>query len=310
MTETTLTYPSNDGIHTLTAVLFCPEKEPRALLQILHGMAEHIGRYRRFAEWLTEQGILVFGGNHLGHGARVSEEDRGFFASENGWDIVARDGASLAALVKEQYPSLPLILFGHSMGSFLARTLFLRDLVPLDALILSGTGQMAGAVIGAGKLLGRLEERRLRSKRLESPLLQKIVFGRYNKPFSENPDGYDWISSLPEEVARYEADPDCGYRIKLGMFLDLFDGLAFIVSRKNLKKADKEIPILLLSGTQDPVGGMGKGVKAAYRAFCQAGCRDVSLLLYEGCRHEILNDTCRDTVNADLGIWLRERFAL
>lgn len=309
MTETSFSYSSCDQKHTLAATLFLPEKEPRALFQIVHGVAEHVGRYRRFAEFLTAQGFLVFGENHLGHGPGVEKAERGFFGEENGWDTVARDSAALSEEMRARYPGLPFVLFGHSMGSFLVRTIYLRALTKPDAVILSGTGNMSKAVIFAGKLTAKRELARLGSKQCESPLLDRLVFGSYNKRFSQTPGGNDWITSLPEELARYDEDPDCGFKIKLGMFMDLFDGLSFIVSKKNIRQADKEIPLLLLAGKEDPVGARGKGVRAAGRAFRRAGVRDVTIRLYEGCRHEILNDSCRTVVEQDILTWLKKRLA-
>ncbi len=307
MTETTFSYPSTDGRHQITATLFHPEGEPRALFQIVHGVAEHIGRYRRFAEFLTAEGFLVFGENHLGHGPGLPPEERGYFGEEKGWDRVAEDSAALSEEMKKRYPELPFVLFGHSMGSFLSRTIYLRGLTGPSALILSGTGNMGRAVLAAGRFMGRRELARLGSKQKESPLLDRLVFGGYNKRFSKEAGGSDWITSLPEELARYNDDPDCGFPIKLGMFLDLFDGLSFITDKKNIAKADKEVPILFIAGSEDPVGNRGKGVRAACKALEKAGVKDLSLILYPGCRHEILNDSCRKTVEKDVLDWLEKR---
>ncbi len=290
----------------LNTTVFLPEEgSPKAVIVLLHGLAEHFGRYRRFAECLTKEGFALCGHDHLGHGAAVPEEERGFFREKNGWETVCRDGASLVKAMRKDYPDSPIILMGHSMGSFMARTIYLRGLVPIDGLILSGTGNMSGAIVTGGKLVGKWIAL-WRGKDKVSPMLTSLALGAYEKPFKGEGKNA-WISSQAEEIARYNADPLCGFPVKIGMFLDMFDGLSYIFNKKNIRLADKSVPILFVSGKEDPVGDMGKGVTTAYRAFCEAGVQDVSMMLYDGCRHEILNDTCREQVERDILTWLSER---
>ena len=289
----------------LSATLCMPEEEPSAVVVLLHGLAEHFGRYRRFAEYLTSCGVALCGQDHLGHGEAVPEEERGFFAKQNGWELVSLDAASLVEDMRERFPELPIILMGHSMGSFVARTIFLAGMADIDGLILSGTGNMPSAIVTGGKLVGK-GIALFRGKNKVSPLMTALALGAYDKPFKGEGKNA-WISSMPDEVARYNADPLCGFPVKLGMFLDMFDGLSYIFNKKNIRLADKSVPILLVSGRNDPVGDMGKGVTKAYRDFCDAGMQDVSMLLYDNCRHEILNDTCREKVEEDIIAWLAER---
>ena len=290
----------------LNTTVFLPEEgAPKAVIVLLHGLAEHFGRYRRFAECLTKEGIALCGHDHLGHGEAVPEAERGFFRDKNGWETVCRDGASLVKAMRKDYPDSPIILMGHSMGSFMARTIYLRGLVPIDGLILSGTGNMPGAIVTGGKLVGKWIAL-WRGKDKVSPTLTTLALGAYDKPFKGEGKNA-WISSQADEIARYNADPLCGFPVKIGMFLDMFDGLSYIFNKKNIRLADKSVPILLVSGKEDPVGDMGKGVTTAYRAFGEAGVQDVSMMLYDGCRHEILNDTCREQVERDILAWLAER---
>lgn len=289
----------------LSTTLFMPEDEPKAVVVLLHGLAEHFGRYRRFAEYLTSCGVALCGQDHLGHGGAVPEEERGFFAKKNGWELVCRDGASLVKDMRERFSNLPIFLMGHSMGSFMARTIYLRSLAQIDGLILSGTGNMSSAIVTGGKLVGK-GIALFRGKNKVSPLLTSLALGAYDKPFKGEGKNA-WISSQKEEIERYNDDPLCGFPVKIGMFLDMFDGLSYIINKKNICLADKDVPILLVSGREDPVGDMGKGVTKAYRDFCDAGMQDVSMLLYDACRHEILNDTCREKVEEDILLWLSER---
>jgi len=289
----------------LNTTLFLPEGEPVAVIVLLHGLAEHFGRYRRFAESLTAEGIALCGHDHLGHGAAVPEEERGFFRNKNGWETVCRDGASLVKAMREKFPTVPIILMGHSMGSFMARTIYLRGMVALDGLILAGTGNMASVIVTGGKLVGKWISL-WRGKDKVSPLLTSLALGAYDKPFKGEGKNA-WISSQKDEIERYNADPLCGFDVKIGMFLDMFDGLSYIFNKKNIRLADKSVPILFVSGKDDPVGDMGKGVTKAYNAFCEAGVQDVSMILYDGCRHEILNDTCREETEKDILTWLFER---
>lgn len=306
MKEFQLTYRSSCEGKEIKSKIFAPEdKEPYAIVQILHGLAEHIGRYLPFVSFLVKNGCAVCLGDHLGHGEAVPEEERGYFADRNGWEYVCRDAVILARTAKERYPSIPYFLLGHSMGSFMARTIYLKGMEAMDGLILSGTGNLSSFIVGAGKLVAKLERKRLGGGQKVSALVTSLALGAYDKPFKEEGKNA-WISSLSEEVERYNGDPLCGFPVKVGMFLDMFGGIGYIVKKKNIKKADPSVPVLLVSGDKDPVGNMGKGVKAAYKAFCKAGVQDVSMLLYEGCRHEILNDSCREKAMNDILSWIRE----
>ena len=306
MKELSFFRSSHDEGKQLNTTVFLPEEgEPKAVVVLLHGLAEHFGRYRRFAKALTAEGFALCGHDHLGHGAAVPEGERGFFKNQDGWETVCRDAASLVKAMRKDYPTCPIILMGHSMGSFMARTIYLRSLAPIDGLILSGTGNMSGITVTGGKLVGKWIAL-WRGKDKVSPLLTSLALGAYDKPFKGEGKNA-WISSQKDEIARYNADPLCGFPVKIGMFLDMFDGLSYIFKKKNIRLADKTVPILLVSGKDDPVGDMGKGVTKAYKAFCDVGVQDVSMILYDGCRHEILNDSCREVTERDILAWLSEK---
>lgn len=310
MNTETIRYPSHDGIHTIHAELYTPaetEKAPRGVIQIVHGVAEHIGRYRSFVQFLTARGFVVCGENHLGHGPETKPEDRGFFAEQDGWMTVAKDTAALSDLVKARFPGLPFVMFGHSMGSFITRTVYLAGLASLDGVILCGTGNKSKLVIGLAQRICKGEIRKHGAK-AESAKMEKLAFGSYNRRVKHPRSKNDWISSMPAEVDRYNMDPDCGFPVKLGMYLSLFEGIGYIIDPKHIAQADKNVPVLFIAGDADPVGAYGKGVRAAFRAMQKAGIRDLSLKLYPG-RHEILNDVAKEQVQADVLAWLDAHLA-
>ncbi|MEI3347288.1 MAG: alpha/beta fold hydrolase [Dysosmobacter sp.] len=206
-------------------------------------------------------------------------------------------------MARERFRPPALFLLGHSMGSFLARTYLIRYPGTVDGAILVGTGQMSPAVLAAGRTVARAECRRLGEMQV-SPLVERLAFGPYNKPFSPARTPYDWLSLDPSNVDAYLADPFCGGIPTAGLFRELLNGLRLIRDPRALRNMNLATPVLFLSGAMDPVGGCGRGVQAAFRSFQRAGVRDVSLRLYPQLRHEILNEACREDVYQDLCQWL------
>ncbi len=305
MKEVVFAYDSLKEGKKIQAFFYQPDKEPCGIIQILHGLAEHIGRYQVFIEYFTARGFIVCGENHLGHG-EVEEEDRGHFGEEGGWDVVMNDAAALSCFLAENHPSLPIIYFGHSMGSFLARSVHLSGAFVPDLMILSGTGHQSRALVKSGQLVGKLLVKCHKTKTVESRLMKKMTIGGYGKKFRKEGENA-WISSLPGEVAAYENDPLCGFTPKLGLFTDMLDGIAFVINQKVIDHCPDKIPILLISGEDDPVGEMGKGVKRAFYAYSKGGFEDLSMILYSGCRHEFLHDFAQNHALADIEAFIRER---
>lgn len=307
MVRTEFTFLSADKITDIHAVEWLPEGPVRAVLQISHGVAEYILRYEPLAAYLTARGFAVAGHDHLGHGESVAPSaPRLYFGPKGSWNWVVEDIEHRRRLARDQHPEVPYFLLGHSMGSFLARTYLIRFPGEVDGTILMGTGQMAPALIAAGKAIAAAESRRTGRER-SSPLVEKLAFGTYNKLFAPNRTGFDWLSRNTENVDRYLEDPQCGENPSIGLFREMLSGLTFIASPKNLEQMDLETPILFISGAMDPVGDCGRGVKRAFASFQQAGVRDVSLKLYPELRHEILNETEAETVCRDLYHWLSAR---
>ncbi len=300
MTAETVYVPSTlkgKSIHTL----IWDTPSPRAVIQIAHGMAEHIARYDEFARFMNEQGIAVAGGSHLGHGLTAENENElGFIAPKKGWDHMVRDVHAVREYVSAKYPGVPYILLGHSMGSFIARTYISKPYAKgLAGAIISGTANQPAVIVGAGKMVDNLLKL-FQGKHRRSTLLNGMSFGAYNKAFAPNRTEFDWLSRNDESVDAYVADPMCGFCFTTGAFGDLFDGLKYIGKKKNIRKISKTLPCLFIAGDKDPVGNNGKGVSEVAEMFRKAGIKDVELRLYADARHEVLNETNRSEVYADV----------
>ena len=282
--------------------IFCrvwePEGTPRAILQIVHGIAEHVERYDHFASWLNAQGILVAAEDHMGHGKSLGENDvQGYFTG--GWDAAVADTRALQKTLMEAYPGVPCFLFGHSMGSFMARTMLFR--YPdsgIRGAIISGTGWQPSIALKAGLLFCNLEAKK-KGDTAVSEAITNLIFGGYNKKFAPNRTACDWLTTDEAIVDQYVADPLCGFDATIGLTRAMLTGISLIQKKENLAAMKKDLPVWFLSGESDPVGNMGAGVRQSYDAFRKAGMQNVSITLYEG-RHEMLNEKNRDQVYADV----------
>lgn len=304
------TYLSADGKTSIHAVEWLPEGEVKAVLQIAHGVAEYILRYAPFAAFLTERGFAVVGHDHLGHGDSVGEGDTPlYFGGKGSWDFVVEDMEQRRLLARERFPGVPYFLLGHSMGSFLARTYLIRHPGMVDGAVVMGTGQMGAALVQGGLLVAAVESARIGADKV-SPLVDKLAFGAYNKPFAPNRTSHDWLSVNEENVDTYLAHPQCGGMPTVGLFREMLHGIAFITKQSNAEKMDKSTPILFISGGMDPVGDLGKGVQRAYESFRKAGVTDVGIQIYPELRHEILNESCREEVYQDIFNWLATKTAV
>ena len=297
-------FNSSTGKNKIHARMCVPDAEPRAIVQIIHGIAEYIDRYDEFMSFLADNGIIAVGTDHLGHGKSIeSEEQTGFFAYENGWDYVVRDEEVLRLAMHENYPELPIIVFGHSMGSFMARTLLIRYPDAFNAAIISGTGNQGAALVNGGLIMGNLVTG-LKGAHHYSKFLNNLAFGSYNKIYDNPKTEYDWLSRDEANVQKYIDDPLCGFIPTCSLFRDMMTGVKFITNKKNLTAMNKDMPVYFMSGDMDPVGECGKGVQKAYNNFLEAGMKDVSIKLYPGGRHEMLNEINKDEVYTDILAWL------
>lgn len=282
-----------------------PDGPPRAAVQIAHGMAEHSDRYERFARALTDAGYEVYANDHRGHGRSATSPDEvGYFADADGFDKVVDDMHALTERIRADHPGLPVFLFGHSMGSFLSRSYATRFGTDLAGLVLSGTAGSAGALGKVGRGIA-VAQGKLRGRRHTSGLMDKLTFGQYNAAFKPTRTDFDWLSRDPEEVDKYIADPKCGETFTAGFFADLLDGLERVNDDAELSTTPSALPILLVSGSDDPVGGKNaKGVRAVGEQLRRVGVDEVTTTIYPGARHELLNETNRDEVTADVIAWL------
>ena len=302
-----LHFPSSTGKNTIYARRCIPDGTPRAVVQIEHGIAEHILRYEPFMRFLAEHGIVSVGDDHLGHGKSIaSPEEQGIFAEEQGWARVIDDVDKLRELTRQDYPDLPYIFFGHSMGSFIVRTYLIRYPGRYDAAIISGTGHQGRAMVVGGYTIANLLTR-MRGPAGDGTLLNNIAFGAYCDKIQDPRTPFDWLSRDPETVDKYIADPLCGFVAKVSLYRDMMLGVRFVTDQKNIDRMNKEAPIYFMSGEMDPVGDYGVGVQRARDAFLAAGVKDVSMKLYPGGRHEMLNETNRDEVMADILAWIEEK---
>ena len=299
-------YPSARDGCSIHALEWAPEGPPRGIVHLVHGISEHIGRYDETARFLAEHGFLVCGEDHLGHGRTVTAGSYGFFAPENGWTLAARDVRALRKLEGARHPNLPYFLLGHSMGSFLTRTYLILWPGTVSGAVLMGTGQEPAPLVALGKRISALECRRL-GPRGVSPLVHTLSLGAYNRRFRPSRTPSDWLSRDPAEVDAFLADPLCQSRPTVSLFRDMMGGLQLIARRDQLARMDPSVPVCFLSGQEDPVGGMGRGVEQVVRMFQDAGCRDLSLHLYPGARHELFHEQNRREVWADLLDWLEDR---
>lgn len=281
-----------------------PDGAARGIVQIAHGIAEHIERYDDFADFLAQNGFIVVGNDHLGHGKSINDpSELGFFAENGGWELAVGDMRKLYEATSGENPGLPYFIFGHSMGSFLTRTYLIRYRSGLAGAVICGTGQQNPAVVEGGLLLGKMEIRKHGAK-YRSQKLNDLAFGKYNAAFAPARTVSDWLSRDEESVDKYVDDELCGYIPSAGLFVDMLTGVKYIGSQRNVERMKKDLPVFFISGDKDPVGENGKGVMRAYRSFLKAGMSDVTLKLYHDCRHELLNELNRREVYSDVLSWL------
>ena len=301
-------FPSSDGktlihVHQWTPV----GQSVKGVVQIAHGVAEYALRYAHFARYLCEQGFVVVANDHLGHGQSVIDGCPMVYLGEKGsWWHVVDDVEQLRQRMTKVFVGKPYFLFGHSMGSFIARSHLIRYPGKLDGCILCGTAHQSPVIISGGKLVADKEIRRL-GRKAYSVRVDQLAFGAYNKPFAPNRTRFDWLSVNEANVDAYIADPLCGGETTLGLFREMLDGLSYITKQSNINAMDKELPVLFIAGDQDPVGDMGKGVEKAHACFKKAGIRDLRMKLYHGLRHEILNENTKQYVYREVLDWLEAR---
>lgn len=274
-------------------------KNPKIVLQICHGMAEHIRRYKDFALFLEKQGIRVFGMDNRGHGKTCeAEEEKGHIADKEGNIKLVEDVYDLNKYIKEQFPNKKVVIFGHSMGSVIVRNFLNKYSDSVDGAIICGTTEQYGMKHRFAMLLARILARKNGNKKSE--FINRLGFNGYNSRIKNKNTDFDWLTRDEEVVENYILDKDCGFLCTNAFFLDLITLIREASDKKNLENINKDLPIFFISGKEDPVGAYGKGVLKGYRKYKKVGLKNIKIKLYAQMRHEVLNEIDKDKVYLDI----------
>lgn len=309
MKKDTFGIQSSDKKHILHVITWTPDGEIRAAIQLVHGMVEFIDRYHDFAEYLCSQGIAVIGHDHLGHGETAGhDEDLGYFAREGGEDLLIQDMYLITEEMKWKFPCVPYFILGHSMGSFCLRKYLTLYGDQINGAIIMGTGEMPLPVILAGKTMAAMMIK-TKGRHYRSRQLTNIAFGGYLKKIEQPRTPMDWLTKDETIVDAYLNNKYNTFLFTVSAFHDFFEIMEYDVKQTKLDRIPRDLPLMIVSGDQDPVGAWGAGPRSLYQTYLKKGFTDVCLKLYEGDRHEVLNELDRRTVYEDLGNWILERAA-
>lgn len=296
----TYTFPSATGICDIFMQSFIPcEKDKiKGIIYIVHGMAEHIDRYIEAAKYFNEANFAVFMHDHAGHGRSVkTEDDLGYFGKDDGYEKIVDDVNNALNNVKKIFPDVPIILWGHSMGSFVVRRYIAKYPGNACAAVICGTsGANPGAA--AGISLAKLTAKLL-GKHHRSAVLDKMAFGTYNRKF-DGDTGFEWLSKNEDNIKEYVKDPLCGFKFTAYGFKDLFSLLAAVSDKQWYNEVPSAMPLYLISGEDDPVGNYGKGVTEVFNKLEKSGHSNVEIKLYPTLRHEIHNEECKTEIFDDI----------
>ena len=301
-----ITYPSKDGKNTVYACLYTPKfSTAKGIVQIVHGMVDYVNRYEPLAEFLTGEGYIVAGNHHIGHGKSAAcEEDLGFFGEESAVDVLVRDVHTLNRYLRDTFPTLPLVIFGHSMGSFIARLYIEKYPHSIKGAVIHGTSGPVFAV-GLGKLLASIVIR-TRGARYRSKLLTNLVLSRYNSHFPKSEGHNAWLTRDAEMIKGHDEDPFSSFVFTASAYKDLFILLSRSNRREWFSAYPRSLPTYVVSGSEDPVGKYGKGPEYVYKHLLMAGCEKLTLKIYQGARHELFLETNREEIYRDLLSWLNK----
>lgn len=301
-------FNSANGRSEVWAQLYTPAQVPFCVLQISHGMCEHMARYAPFARFLAGQGVAVCGNDHIGHGRTAGrEEELGYFG-KNGRLCALEDLKTVNTRLHSLYPGIPVVLLGHSMGSFFARSYAAKWPDTIDGLILSGTGG-PNPLAGFGVVLAGMVAK-IKGPRCRPALVHKLAFGTYLRRIQNPATPYDWISRDADIVAGYARDKYCAFQFTANGFGQLFAALRDVSGPRWAAAIPKNMPVMIVSGDADPVGGYGKGVQMVCTWLQGAGVKHIDCHMYPGGRHEMLNETNRAEVYGDIYTFLRRWWGL
>jgi alpha-beta hydrolase superfamily lysophospholipase len=290
----------NKKIHTY---VWDETVNPKGVVQILHGMAEHGGRYADFAAFLNKNGFIVYADDHRGHGKTAQSPDEIGIIGQDGFELIISDAFVLLKMIKSRYPNLPVFILGHSFGSFLTQSFISRYGSDIDGVVLSGSAKQDGADIAFGRVAAFIQ-RFIFGEDKKSFLIDKLGFGSYNKKIPNATSKFAWLSRDNSEVEKYENDPLCGNVFSIGFYYYFFKALKGLYDVKKTSGIPKSLPVFIVSGDEDPVGKYGKKVIELYDFYKRSGLDNVQIKLYPCKRHEILNETDRQEVYDDILSWL------
>lgn len=280
-----------------------PQGAPKAVVQIVHGIAEHIGRFEPLAIYLNALGYVVVAEDHMGHGRSISEEcPQGYF--KGGWFAAVEDTRTLMKYSMSKYPGVPYVLIGISMGSFMVRTMLAK--YPdsgISGAVICGTAWQDKHLLKTARTVCKLVCRTAGEEK-PSPMLQKLMFGSYNKGIQKPQSPNAWMCRDANVVCAYDEDPLCGFAATAGLYRDMMEGIAYIQQPEHIGAMDKYLPVLFIAGDRDPVGNFGKGVEICAEAFREAGMEHVTVKLYPESRHDVLNELDKLAVWTDLTDWI------
>ncbi len=300
-----LTYKSRDRQTMLHAIRWIPEGEPKAILQIIHGMQEYIDRYDEFANYLAERGIIVIGNDHLGHGGSVGTKGTyGYFCKNDPATVLVRDAHRLKKMTQEDYPGIPCFILGHSFGSFVAREYITRYGTGIKGAIIQGTAFMpSGTVNSLSGLVSFLQV--LMGEKYRSSMVNNMAFKGYLKKIPNPRTNQDWLSHNEESVNKYIADPACNFVFTLNGFKTMAELLKRVQDIDKMEDIPKKLPILITGGKEDPVGNYGEALEKLYGIYKnELGIENVELKIYDGMRHELQQEIGREKVYEDQYGWL------
>lgn len=306
MSRSEFYYNSSDGKTKIRAIKWIPENEIKAVLQISHGMLEHIERYEEFAEYMAEHGVLVAGNDHIGHGNSVlGEECRGYFGEKDGNIVLIEDMHTLMNIIQEQYHNKPYFILGHSMGSFLTRQFITEYGNEIDGVVISGTGQQPLGLIKFGILVTKLIAS-FKGWNYRSKFVDFLALGGNNNKFKPARTKFDWLTRDDGIVDDYISDSRISFIFTLNGFYNMFKGMLRMNEPKKLEQIPKNLSMIFLSGENDPVGRFGKDVIKVFNMYEDLKLSNISMKLFKGDRHEILNELDREQVYEEILMWLDE----
>ena len=303
--KSTDTFKSANGVDSIRYYVYEID-QPKAMIQLVHGMCEYIERYEPFIEYLTDQGFLVYGCDHLGHkGSVKSDEYLGFMAHENGWRCLIKDQRTLNRLMKEKHPELKCFFYGHSMGSFVSRAYAKRFPEDMEGVIFSGTSGSNGA-LAMGEQLVKLNIK-FKGEMNRSGFITAIMFGSYNKRYDNPRTAYDWLTRDEAVVDAYIDDPYCGFMFTSSAYLDLINLLKDVTADSWYNNLATDLSVYFISGSMDPVGGWGEGLAEIDKKMKRKERKDYKMTLFDGMRHEFHNEIGKETVYEKVADWIKER---